>query len=154
MPRIISIARSRPTRSSRLRCCDTSAGKADLAVSVAIWRAHLSVAVDAPPGIAGCALAPGRGISASPPRVLTVPMSVRHGGLGLTLTMVESVFLARLRWRVRGAWQWPAFAVLTVADAVLIARLPFRGDGADALGAVLLAGFFNLFVVGVAAPLC
>jgi hypothetical protein len=55
---------------------------------------------------------------------------------------------------MRGAWQWPAFGVLTVADAVLIARLPFRGDGADALGAVLLAGFFNLLVVGVAAPLC
>jgi hypothetical protein len=72
----------------------------------------------------------------------------------LTLTMVESVFWPRLRWRMRGAWQWPAFAVLTVADAVLIARLPFRGDGADALGAVLLAGFFNLLVVGVAAPLC
>ena len=67
--------------------------------------------------------------------------------------MVESVFWPRLRWRMRGAWQWPAFAVLTVADAVLIARLPFRGDGADALGAVLLAGFFNLLVVGVAAPL-
>ena len=72
----------------------------------------------------------------------------------MTLTMVESVFWPRLRWRMRGAWQWPAFAVLTVVDAVLIARLPFRGDGADALGAVLLAGFFNLLVVGVAAPLC
>src|SRR5918912_1521124 len=67
---------------------------------------------------------------------------------------VESVWWPRLRWRMRGAWQWPAFGVLTVADAVLIARLPFRGDGADALGAVLLAGFFNLLVVGVAAPLC
>jgi hypothetical protein len=72
----------------------------------------------------------------------------------LTLTMVESVFWPRLRWRMRGAWQWPAFVALTAADAVLIARLPFRGDGADALGAVLLAGFFNLLVVGVAAPLC
>jgi hypothetical protein len=68
--------------------------------------------------------------------------------------MVESVFWPRLRWRMRGAWQWPAFGVLTAADAVLLARLPFRGDGADALGAVLLAGFFNLLVVGVAAPLC
>src|SRR3954471_24302535 len=134
MPRIISIARSRPTRSSRLRCCDTSAGKADLAVSVAIWRAHLSVAVDAPPGIAGCALAPGRGISASPPRVLTVPMSVRHGGLGLTLTMVESVFWPRLRWRMRGAWQWPAFAALTLVAALALARLAFQGGGPDAIG--------------------
>jgi hypothetical protein len=67
--------------------------------------------------------------------------------------MVESVWWPRLRWRMRGAWQWPAFAVLTAADAALLARLPFRGDGADALGAVLLAGFFNLLAVGVAAPL-
>ena len=67
--------------------------------------------------------------------------------------MVESVWWPRLRWRMRGAWQWPAFAVLTVADAVLIARLPFRGDGADAAGALLLAGFFNLLAVGVLAPL-
>src|SRR4051812_23715453 len=42
MPRIISIARSRPARSSVVRCSDTSAGKADLAVSVAIWRLTLS----------------------------------------------------------------------------------------------------------------
>ncbi len=67
--------------------------------------------------------------------------------------MVESVWWPRLRWRMRGAWQWPAFAVLTAVDALLIARLPFRGDGADAWGALLLAGFFNLIVVAVAAPL-
>src|SRR4051794_34671480 len=67
--------------------------------------------------------------------------------------MVESVFWPRLRWRMRGAWQWPAFAALTVVDAVLIARLPFQGDGPDAIGAVLVAGFANLLVVAVAAPL-
>src|SRR3954447_26603240 len=79
-------------------------------------------------------------------------MSVRHGRLGLTATMVESVWWPRLRWRMRGAWQWPTFGVLTVADTVLITRLPFHEDGPDALGAVLLAGFFNLLAVGVAAP--
>jgi len=67
--------------------------------------------------------------------------------------MVESVWRSRLRWRMRGAWQWPVFGLSTVADAVLIARLPFEADGPDALGAVLLAGFFNLLVVGVFAPL-
>jgi hypothetical protein len=67
--------------------------------------------------------------------------------------MVESVFWPRLRWRMRGAWQWPAFAVLTVADAVLAARLPFQGDGPDLAGALLLAGFLNLVVVAVLAPL-
>jgi hypothetical protein len=67
--------------------------------------------------------------------------------------MVESVWWPRLRWRMRGAWQWPAFGVLTAVDALLLARLPFRGGGADALGALLLAGFLNLLVVAVAAPL-
>ncbi len=66
--------------------------------------------------------------------------------------MVESVWRRRLRWRLRGAWQWPAFAVLTLVDAVLLARLPFQGDGADAIGALLLAGFFNLLAVAVLAP--
>jgi hypothetical protein len=67
--------------------------------------------------------------------------------------MVESVFWPRLRWRMRGAWQWPVFGVLTVADAVLVMRLPFHGDGPDAAGAFLLAGFFNLLMVAVGAPL-
>ena len=67
--------------------------------------------------------------------------------------MVESVRWRRLRWRLRGAWQWPAFAVLTVVDAVLVARLPFQGEGADAIGAVLVAGFFNLLAVALLAPL-
>ena len=67
--------------------------------------------------------------------------------------MVESVFWPRLRWRMRGAWQWPAFAALTVVVAVVIARLPFQGDVPDAIGALLLAGFANLLAVAVAAPL-
>jgi len=67
--------------------------------------------------------------------------------------MVESVWRRRLRWRLRGAWQWPTFAVLTVLDTVLVARLPFTGEGTDAWGAVLLAGFLNLLVVAVFAPL-
>jgi hypothetical protein len=66
--------------------------------------------------------------------------------------MVESVRWRRLRWRLRGAWQWPAFVVLTAVDAVLIARLPFQGEGTDAIGATLVAGFFNLLAVALIAP--
>jgi hypothetical protein len=66
--------------------------------------------------------------------------------------MVESVRWRRLRWRLRGAWQWPAFIVLTVIDAVLVARLPFQGGGADVMGAFLVAGFFNLVAVALLAP--
>ena len=70
----------------------------------------------------------------------------------MTLPMVESVRWRRLRWRLRGAWQWPAFIVLTIVDAVLVARLPFQGEGADAMGAFLVAGFFNLIAVALLAP--
>ena len=66
--------------------------------------------------------------------------------------MVESVRWRRLRWQLRGAWQWPAFIVLTFVDAVLVARLPFQGEGADLIGALLVAGFFNLLCVALLAP--
>ncbi len=66
--------------------------------------------------------------------------------------MVESVRWRRLRWRLRGAWQWPAFAVLTLVDALLVARLPFFGEGTDAFGGVIFAGFVNLLAVALVAP--
>jgi hypothetical protein len=55
----------------------------------------------------------------------------------------------RLRWRLVGAWQWPAFTVLTAVDAVVLSRLPFSGDRADLLGCLFGAGFLNLVVVVV-----
>jgi hypothetical protein len=66
--------------------------------------------------------------------------------------MVESARWKRFRWRRRGAWQWPAFAALTVVDALLIGLLPFHGSP-DPLGAAILAGFFNVLAVALLAPL-
>lgn len=60
---------------------------------------------------------------------------------------------SRLRWRLRGAWQWPTFVVAVLVDAVLLARLPYAGDRGNLLGSLLAAGFLNLVVVAVAAPL-
>src|SRR6188472_2350056 len=65
---------------------------------------------------------------------------------------VESLWWPRLRWRLRGAWQWPTFIGLTVLDTAAIARLPFFGAGPDLLGAFLVAGFVNLVAVAVVAP--
>ena len=49
---------------------------------------------------------------------------------------------------------WPAFVVAVVAEAVLLDRLPVSGDdGPGLFAAVLLAGFANLVIVAVAAPL-
>ena len=66
---------------------------------------------------------------------------------------LERVWWSRLRWRLRGAWQWPTFIALTFVDAAVIAVLPFYGDGPDALGAFLLSGFLNLAVVAFFAPI-
>jgi hypothetical protein len=60
---------------------------------------------------------------------------------------------SRLRWRLRGAWLWPTFVVATVVDAVLLAELPFTATGMGIVPAFLLAGFINLAVVAVVAPL-
>jgi hypothetical protein len=65
----------------------------------------------------------------------------------------ERLWLARLRWRMRGAWLWPAFFALTAVDGALIALLPpYEGTPRGAIGGLLLAGFANLAVVAVLAP--
>jgi hypothetical protein len=67
---------------------------------------------------------------------------------------VERVWIRRLRWRMRGAWQWPAFAVLTVVEAVLLVELPFYEDGPGSIvGGLLIAAFVNLLTVAVIGPL-
>lgn len=54
----------------------------------------------------------------------------------------------RLRWRLRGAWLGPTFAILTIADTILIRVLPLAGEGkTEWIAAFLLAGSINLIVV-------
>jgi len=66
----------------------------------------------------------------------------------------ERLWPTRLRWRLRGAWLWPAFLVLTLLDGVVISVLsPYDGSPPNIVGATLLAGFSNLLLVAVAAPL-
>ncbi len=62
--------------------------------------------------------------------------------------------MTRLRWRFRGAAMWPAFAVLTLAEAFVFEALPFSGDGPGGFFAALLLAFgLNLVVVAALAPL-
>ncbi|MEA2171183.1 MAG: hypothetical protein QOF76_4483 [Solirubrobacteraceae bacterium] len=62
--------------------------------------------------------------------------------------------VTRLRWRLRGAWQWPAFVAATVAEGVLLNSLPVWGTGAGGLvPGLLLAMAFNLIAVAAFAPL-
>ena len=66
---------------------------------------------------------------------------------------MESTWVTRLRWRMRGAWMWPAFAALTLFDAMLLRARPLAGDHVDLVPALLLAAFFNLVAVAVVAPM-
>ena len=67
---------------------------------------------------------------------------------------MQQVWPSRLRWRLRGAWQWPAFGVLTVVDALVLHELPLAGDtGPAPVAALLLAGVLNLIAVAVGGTL-
>ena len=66
----------------------------------------------------------------------------------------DALWRNRLRWRLRGAMLWPAFAVALVVDAVLLHVLPIAGEGRPGpVASLLLAAFFNLVAVAVAAPI-
>lgn len=68
--------------------------------------------------------------------------------------MAERVWRNRLRWRVRGAWQGPAFAIGLVVDALLLNMLPIAGDhGPGPFAALLLGGVLQLAVVAAGARL-
>jgi hypothetical protein len=64
----------------------------------------------------------------------------------------DQFWARRLRWRLIGAWRWPLFFLLTVADAVIISELPPTGTGALFLPALFICSFANLFLIGAVAP--
>jgi hypothetical protein len=57
--------------------------------------------------------------------------------------------LRRLRWRLRGAWLRPTFAVVTVLEVPLLHWLPLAGERTGVVGALLLAGSLNLIAVAL-----
>lgn len=64
----------------------------------------------------------------------------------------ERLWARRLRWRLRGAWMWPAYAVLTLLDAWIMHELPPVSGGVDFIPALIVSSFSNLFLMGVVAP--
>jgi hypothetical protein len=65
---------------------------------------------------------------------------------------MDGASLARMRWRLRGAWLWPSFVILTAVDAVIGHLLPPVGESQSAAGAWLVALFLNLVAIAVLAP--
>jgi hypothetical protein len=64
----------------------------------------------------------------------------------------ERLWTRRLRWRLRAAWMWPAYAVLTLLDAVILHELPPVKEGVDFIPGLIVASFANLFLMGAVAP--
>lgn len=65
----------------------------------------------------------------------------------------ERFWWSRLRWRLRGATQWPAFVVLTLLDALVLDLLPPVATlGLNFIEGVLIATFANLVLIGALAP--
>jgi hypothetical protein len=60
--------------------------------------------------------------------------------------------MRRLRWRLSGAWGLPTFVLATVAGTGGVVLLPLAGQQSNVVGAFLLCGFANLFVLAVLAP--
>jgi hypothetical protein len=60
--------------------------------------------------------------------------------------------LVRLRWRLSGAWLWPALLVLSIVDAAVVHWLPPAGDSEGAVGAWLLSSALMLAAVVFASP--
>lgn len=60
---------------------------------------------------------------------------------------MEGAWYARVRWRWRGAWLWPTFAALTLADGVIGHALPAVGDTQNFVAAALVGCALNLLGV-------
>ena len=66
----------------------------------------------------------------------------------------ERLWPARVRWRLRGAWLWPAFGLGTLADGILLSVLPpYEGVPPGLVGcAAARRASPNLFLIAVVAP--
>jgi hypothetical protein len=63
----------------------------------------------------------------------------------------EVFWTRRLRWRLRGALMWPAFAIFTIGDALLLHFLPPNTTGVRLIPGLIIASFANLFLIGAVA---
>jgi hypothetical protein len=65
---------------------------------------------------------------------------------------MEGAWVARMRWRRRGAWLAPTIAVATVADAVIGHALPPAGETQTLLAAALDGAVLNLIAILLLRP--
>ncbi len=62
---------------------------------------------------------------------------------------MDAAWVARARWRSRGAWLWPTFVGLTIADGIIGHALPPAGETQTLVAALILGCGLNLVTVVV-----
>jgi hypothetical protein len=67
---------------------------------------------------------------------------------------MDAAPLTRMRWRLRGAWLWPSFVVLSLADATMIHSLPLSGDSESWVSGWLLGSVLSLLGIVLLGNLC
>jgi hypothetical protein len=60
---------------------------------------------------------------------------------------MDGAWLARWRWRRRGAWLWPTFVLATFVDGVLLHRYPAAGSSQTLAGGILAGLILNVIAV-------
>ncbi|HXD67459.1 MAG TPA: hypothetical protein VNV17_22720 [Solirubrobacteraceae bacterium] len=60
---------------------------------------------------------------------------------------MEAAWIARARWRWRGAWLWPTFVAAAFLDGVIARVRPFVGDRQSLAGGLLAGLVLNLLAV-------
>jgi hypothetical protein len=66
---------------------------------------------------------------------------------------MDAAWIARARWRWRGAWMWPAFVVMGIADGVIGHELPINPPRQSVIAGVVVGLVLNLIcIVVLSAP--
>ncbi|MFZ0039957.1 MAG: hypothetical protein WAK93_01505 [Solirubrobacteraceae bacterium] len=60
---------------------------------------------------------------------------------------MDGAWLARARWRRRGAWLWPTFVVAVLFDAAIVCVLPMAGTAQSFFGGLVIGMLFSLVAV-------
>jgi hypothetical protein len=60
---------------------------------------------------------------------------------------MDAAWLVRARWRYRGAWLWPMFAVASVLDGVIGSALPVSGPSQSLEAGIVVGLVLNLLAV-------
>jgi len=69
-------------------------------------------------------------------------------------SIMDAAWIARTRWRWRGAWMWPAFVVMAIADGWIGRALPISPPSQSVISGVIVGLVLNLIcIVVLSAPI-